>query len=75
MKNEVEIISKGNTYRPDRLMFDDQKVIIVDYKTGQPEDKHKIQLNRYGDLLRQMGFQVIARYLLYLGEKTSVVRF
>ena len=66
VKTEKEIlIESGDTYIPDRLVFDGNKVIVIDYKTGDEEPKHKTQINNYANTLKQMGYEVLDTELIY----------
>lgn len=66
VKTESEIlIESGDTYIPDRLVFDGNKVIVIDYKTGDEEPKHKTQINNYANTLKQMGYEVLDTELIY----------
>ena len=42
---------------------------IVDFKTGQPKEEHKTQIERYKKALQTKGYKNITTKLLYLGEK------
>ncbi|MEE2700064.1 MAG: UvrD-helicase domain-containing protein [Bacteroidota bacterium] len=66
VKTESEIlVETGETYIPDRLVFDGEKVTVIDYKTGEQDSKHKTQINNYANTLKQMGYKVIATELIY----------
>ena len=45
---------KYATYRPDRVMIDDSRVIVVDFKFGRPDTRYADQVAHYMKLLRQM---------------------
>jgi ATP-dependent exoDNAse (exonuclease V) beta subunit len=63
------------TYRPDRVIIQPDKVIVVDYKFGElHQEKYKQQVKRYMDLLKQMGYQNIDGYLWYLRDKDEIVK-
>lgn len=65
--NEMEIFSKdGMSYRPDRLVFDGPSVSIIDYKTGLEKQEDHNQINHYGVLLSEMGFEVKNKILVYI---------
>jgi len=72
--NEREIISKkGFVLVPDRLVFLNYKdVAIIDYKTGKENDSHKIQMNKYQTMLKEMNFKVAEKTLIYVHEKIKV---
>ncbi len=68
--NEHEIIlPDGRIYRPDRVIFNKDKVIIVDYKTGNKKPEHKKQLKEYTEIIKQMGFKETESYIFYLTER------
>ena len=74
--NERDIISKqGTLLRPDRLMINELKktVVIIDYKTGQEDEKHKAQLAGYGHVLKEMGLTVTESLLVYVNDTINVV--
>ncbi|MDF3078911.1 MAG: helicase UvrD [Sphingobacteriaceae bacterium] len=65
--NEQTIISsKGESYRPDKVLVGDDQVLIIDFKfTGEPKPQHYKQVEEYRDLLTEMGYQNISAYLYY----------
>lgn len=67
VKNEAEIItSMGKILRPDRVMIQNGLAVVVDYKTGLPRESHLKQVQRYKDVLGQMGYKKVKGYLYYL---------
>lgn len=74
VKNEMDILIydryNGNTtVRPDRYAELDDKVILIDYKTGKHHEKYYEQLKNYMVALKDMGVEKdIEAYLLYIGE-------
>jgi hypothetical protein len=70
--NERKIISGPNTYIPDRVMVQNNKAIIVDYKREQKNDKHISQIRNYQKLLEAMGYTNITMYLLYIDDQDLV---
>ncbi len=73
IKTECDIIlPDGNMKRPDRLMFKDNEVIILDYKTGMKENKHMEQIRGYESVLGLMGYDVAGKYLLYLEQNELI---
>ena len=68
--NEQTIISKTadnrpTASRPDRVMIDGRRAIVVDYKFGQPQAAHQRQIMHYMSLLEKMGYSVEG-YLWYV---------
>jgi ATP-dependent exoDNAse (exonuclease V) beta subunit len=71
---EREILTKDEKILiPDRLVFDGQEVVVIDYKTGSYLEKHTFQIKSYAALLTEMGFCVSQQFLVYLGEEIKVV--
>jgi ATP-dependent exoDNAse (exonuclease V) beta subunit len=72
--NERDIITNnGIILRPDRLVFNNKKeVVIIDYKTGKPDQKHAQQLQTYQDALEDMNFLVTRKILIYLNEPLEI---
>ena len=60
--------------RPDRIVFDGDHVVIIDYKTGiEDTSKHKKQLDRYEHLIKKMGYQNISKIIVYTELVKAVV--
>lgn len=65
--NETTILdTDGSEYRPDRVVFCDEKVVVIDYKTGKQNAQYQQQIDKYVDLLRQMGYSSVEGILLYV---------
>lgn len=65
--SEREIIHNGHSWRPDRIMIRGEEAVILDYKFGLGATAtHQRQIERYADLLRQMGYQSVSGYLWYI---------
>lgn len=72
IKNEKDIILQdGSLLRPDRVLIKDKNAIIIDYKTGSVFKENEIQINKYGEVLKQIGFTSIKKYLLYLNFESD----
>ena len=70
---EKEIISpNGQTHIPDRIIIENNKVTIVDFKTGKPFASHKKQIKQYGKLLIEMGYASIDLFLIYTSSNKIV---
>lgn len=60
------IDAKGKLHRPDRVLINDEEVIILDYKfTLEESDTHIKQVDNYRVLLSEMGYKNIKTYLFY----------
>lgn len=76
IKAEVEILlESGLTIRPDRLIINNDHVIIIDYKTGKPQEKHIKQLDRYAETLLLMDFSSVEKVLIYIDESVFVKKW
>lgn len=66
--NEVQILQpKGVFRRPDRVMIKDGKVIVIDYKFGEKEDRKYIrQVKNYAEQIRKMGYTDVQGYICYI---------
>ncbi|MGL4293728.1 MAG: UvrD-helicase domain-containing protein [Bacteroidales bacterium] len=65
---ETEILVKeGSFLRPDRVVVLEDKIIVVDYKFGNRENKgYMRQVEQYMNKLREMGYERIEGYLWYV---------
>ena len=52
--------------RPDRVMSDDERTIVVDYKFAKPRPEHATQVKSYIELLRKIGHQNVSGFLWYV---------
>lgn len=66
--NEVMILHPKYSFsRPDRVMFGDNEVIVVDYKFGEiQEEKYKKQVSRYVQHIKEMGYKNVSGYVFYV---------
>ena len=71
MSQEI-IISEEEMKRPDKIILQKNKTIVLDYKTGAPNEKNKKQIRQYAYLLDQMGFPNVKGYLYYTNEQKLV---
>ena len=78
VKTEQIILQEsGESYVPDRLLIKNNKVKIIDYKTGSTSqmEKHKKQVDGYYKALKKMGFKEISKYLIYTEENDKIVQW
>lgn len=72
IRNEKSIIAaNGKSYRPDKVLFSADQVIVIDYKfTAKKSRNHIQQVQGYRELLLQMGYPKVSTYLFYarMGE-------
>ena len=68
------IDEEGNEIRPDKIIEKENEIILIDFKTGIPKEKHKTQISNYKTSLSKIYTKPIQMYLIYLSsEKTKVI--
>ena len=73
--NEQTIIQKqGKTIKPDRMVLTNKKeFFLLDYKTGTHNPEYQLQLENYQNAIELMGYKVVKKSLIYIGEQINVV--
>jgi len=72
--NECEIVTKSKQLlRLDRLVIINNTATVIDYKTGLPQEKHRIQINQYATALKALNINVKAKILVYLQTNVNVI--
>jgi ATP-dependent exoDNAse (exonuclease V) beta subunit len=73
--NEQTIIQKqGDLVKPDRMVLrNNQEMYLLDYKTGKYVPSHQQQLQKYQEAIEQMGYTVIKKALIYIGNEIEIV--
>ena len=66
--SETNILSPdGQVYRPDRVVISDSNTAnLIDYKTGKEKKSDYHQMSEYENILLQLGYTRIKKYLIYL---------
>jgi ATP-dependent exoDNAse (exonuclease V) beta subunit len=64
--SERELMIEGKTYRPDRMVKIDDAWFIIDFKTGNPSEKHQKQINLYQSAMENLGRKIGGAELIYL---------
>jgi ATP-dependent exoDNAse (exonuclease V) beta subunit len=65
--NETSLIdTDGAVYRPDRVLVNAGKVIVVDYKFGEHRHSYEKQVKKYMDMWRRMGYEDVSGFLWYV---------
>jgi len=72
--NEREILGENaEVKRPDRLVLFNNKVVIIDYKTGKAANKDKKQILEYMQLA-SLYFQLsVEAYLVYIHDELEII--
>jgi len=74
VKNEEDILlANGKVIRPDRLVFGENGITIIDYKTGEPLQSHEEQILGYSSHIKQMGYAVHSCVLAYINNDSIVL--
>ncbi len=74
VKNETEIVlPNGEVVRPDRVVISNGEVAVIDYKTGEKEEEHLLQVGEYKQAFEMLGFQQVNGLLVYLSYDVEVV--
>ena len=73
---EQEIFTESKKIiKPDRLVFlDSNRVVIIDYKTGEKSKKDQKQILKYQKTLENMGFKLEASVLVYVENTIDIVK-
>ncbi|MFH0865536.1 MAG: UvrD-helicase domain-containing protein [Bacteroidota bacterium] len=67
--NESEIICyDGTILRPDRIILENKKATVIDYKTGRLKEEHIGQINEYATALQFLGYNDIRKILVYVSN-------
>lgn len=75
---ERELVNAdGKLLRPDRIVIDNEKVSVIDYKTGVLNDakmlKYKTQVNEYIDAFKAMDYKNIKGYIIAIDEEKVIL--
>ena len=62
---ERSIVDGEHSLRPDLIIESEQKLMVIDYKTGTPKEKDEAQLKEYIELL-EANFENVDGELLYI---------
>lgn len=67
------IVDELTTIRPDKIILkstnNQEKAIVVDYKTGLPQKKYSKQVTDYAFALKEIGYQDVEGYLFYTSTR------
>ena len=66
------IAPDGREYRPDRVVFTEDGVVIIDFKFGREERAHVSQVRGYASLYSGLGFRVREAVVWYVVEDKCV---
>ena len=66
------LMPSGTTRRPDRVIFNEGRTIIVDFKFGEENPHYAKQINQYRNLLSDMGYENIEAFIWYVDNNLIV---
>ena len=69
--SEFTILTKEGEKRPDRIIVVDGGIWVVDFKTGEEQDKHYQQVMEYMQLIEGMGYDKVKGFLFYFSTMKS----
>ncbi|GHA59383.1 UvrD-helicase domain-containing protein [Pontibacter akesuensis] len=66
VEHEKEVLdARAYLYKPDRIVFDGDTVVLMEFKTPPPEPEHRYRLDHYAVRFRQLGYQKVKCVLYY----------
>lgn len=68
VKNEAELLTGGEIYRPDRIVIQPDSVIVIEYKTGDFRQEHEQQVKKYAASIESIYQQPVFTLLVYIGK-------
>ncbi|MEM7361528.1 MAG: UvrD-helicase domain-containing protein [Bacteroidota bacterium] len=66
------MLPSGELWRPDRIMIQKKKAIVLDYKMAKHLPEHHEQVRIYLNMMTQLGYESVQGYLLYLHRKKLI---
>lgn len=72
VEHEKELLdARAYLYKPDRVVFDGDGVVLLDFKLPPPQEDHRFRLDHYAVRFRQLGFEQV-KCLLYYFESEEL---
>lgn len=66
VEHEKELLdARAYLYKPDRVVFDQEEVVLIEFKLPPPEDEHRYKLDHYAVRFKQLGYQKVKCILYY----------
>jgi ATP-dependent helicase/nuclease subunit A len=71
--NEAEILSEGGTLRrPDRVILENDRIIVIDFKFGSEKRSYVRQVENYSNLILGMGYPRVDGFLWYVDNNKLI---
>lgn len=64
--NEREIWYDNRIHKPDRILTQGKKAIVIDYKKEKEGESHHDQVRRYMKAMKALGFEEVEGHLIYV---------
>lgn len=72
-KSEKELITnRGKIIRPDKVVYLDNKIDVIDFKTGEKRNSHKYQVLEYVTEIQKTSTKPVQGYLVYTKTKEVI---
>jgi len=65
LNEDALLTEKGNIRIPDRVLFSEKEIIVIDFKFGEHHEKYLIQILEYKELLEDIYKKNVHAYLFY----------
>lgn len=81
MSEQPIIIDEQTTIRPDKIILKNiekesgkigQNAIVIDYKTGMPNEKYTKQIRQYTGAMKELGYEEVEGYVFYTATRELV---
>ncbi|WP_439883081.1 UvrD-helicase domain-containing protein [Pontibacter sp. MBLB2868] len=75
VEHEKEVLdARAYLYKPDRIVFDGDTVVLIEFKVPPPEPEHRNKLDHYAVRFRQLGYTKV-KCLLYYFDTQQVLEW
>ena len=58
--------------RPDRVMVDDDELVVVDFKFAKYDEEHRQQVRDYMDIFKALGYKQVRGYVWYVATNKII---
>ncbi|TXK29670.1 hypothetical protein FVR03_20410 [Pontibacter qinzhouensis] len=75
VEHEKELLdARAYLYKPDRVVFDGEQVVLLEFKLPPPEPDHRNKLDHYAVRFKQLGYDQV-RCLLYYFDTEQIMEW
>ncbi len=72
-RSEIEIIADNeDVIRPDKVILDNDKYIVIDYKTGEEKREHQKQVKNYMEKIKEVTGKNVTGKIVYIGDEIKI---